>query len=77
LILDYHRSHAENQEEATPAVVDDSGSTTSSSDSSQLTPLHSLLRFFRFELESRERTLEDRPDDAHDLRPSLSIKTYE
>ncbi|KAK8772528.1 hypothetical protein V5799_024231 [Amblyomma americanum] len=65
LILDYHRSHAENQEEATPAVVDDSGSTTSSSDSSQLTPLHSLLRFFRFELESRERTLEDRPDDAH------------
>ncbi|KAK8764947.1 hypothetical protein V5799_032444, partial [Amblyomma americanum] len=67
LILDYHRSHAENQEEATPAVVDDSGSTTSSSDSSQLTPLHSLLRFFRFELESRERTLEDRPDDAHGL----------
>ncbi|KAK8771580.1 hypothetical protein V5799_025174 [Amblyomma americanum] len=65
LILDYHRSHAENQKEATPPVVDDSGSTTSSSDSSQLTPLPSLLRFFRFELESRERTLEDRPDDAH------------
>ncbi|KAK8765528.1 hypothetical protein V5799_031863 [Amblyomma americanum] len=70
LILDYHRSHAENQEEATPAVVDDSGSTPSSSDRSQLTPLHSLLRFFRFELESRERTLEDRPDDAHGERTS-------
>ncbi|KAH7945567.1 hypothetical protein HPB49_012990 [Dermacentor silvarum] len=47
------------------AEDDDASSTTSSSsESSRRVPLRQLLWFFKLELESRERTLEDRPDDT-------------
>ncbi|KAL1427917.1 hypothetical protein MTO96_003075 [Rhipicephalus appendiculatus] len=65
LVLNYHRSRTEEGEKDGAATPDpDAGSTTlSSSGSSHRPPLRHLLRFFELELQSRERTQEDRPDD--------------
>ncbi|KAH7942842.1 hypothetical protein HPB52_001913 [Rhipicephalus sanguineus] len=68
LVLNYHRARTEEGEKDGAATSDDdaASATSSPSGSSHQPTLRHLLRFFELELQSRERTQEDRPDEASD-----------
>lgn len=72
VVLNYHWSRAEKKQEQCEALAEDGNAllmTSSSSESSRWVPLHHLLWFFELELESREWTLEDQPDDTSGKPP--------